>query len=102
MTAGTPEARRTQSAAAHEVQPSGTRQRVEAWTDKYRLVGQVYLPHRFTGGAARLSDVLNDPSRHLISLTGVAIYRRGDDQALAEHEFLLLNRASIEILRPLD
>ncbi len=32
----------------------------------------------------------------------VAMYRRGDDEVLAEQEFLLLNRAAIEVIRPLD
>ena len=81
---------------------SGKGQRVEVWTDKYRLVGQVYVPQLVSGGIARLSDVVNDPTRHFIPLTRVAMYRRGDDQVLAEYEFLLLNRASIELIRPLD
>ena len=83
-------------------QASGKGQRIEIWTDKYRLVGHVYVPQVTGGGTARLSDVINDPNRHFLPLTRVAMYRRGDDQALVEHEFLLVSRASIEMIRPLD
>ncbi len=85
-----------------EGQGSGKAQRVEVWTDKYRLVGHVYVPQVIGGGMARLSDVINEVNRHFIPLTRVAMYRRGDDQVVAEEEFLLVNRASIEIIRPLD
>jgi hypothetical protein len=77
-------------------------QRVEVWTGTFRLVGYIYLPQVVGGGTARLSTVLNDPSRQFIPLTRVAVYRRGDDQAVAQQEFLLVNRDSIEVLRPLE
>ena len=83
-----------------EGQP-GKAQRLEIWTDKYRLVGHAYVPQGI-GGPARLSDILNDPNKHFLPLTRVAMYRRGDDQVLVEHEFLLVSRATIEIIRPLD
>ncbi len=85
-----------------EGQAAGKGQRAEIWTDKYRLVGHVYVPQVIGGGTARLSDVVNDPNRHFLPLTRVAIYRRGDDQVVAQEEFVLVNRASIEIIRPLD
>ena len=85
-----------------EGQAAGKGQRVEIWTDKYRLVGHAYVPQVIGGGTARLSDILNDPNRHFLPLTRVAMYRRGDDQVVAQEEFLLLSRASIEIIRPLD
>ena len=77
-------------------------QRVEIWTGTYRLVGYLYLPQVVGGGPARLSDVLNDPNRHFLPLTRVAMYHRGADQVLAQQEFLLVSRASIEVLRPLE
>ena len=86
----------------NEGQSSGKGQRVEIWTDTYRLVGHVYVPRVMGGGTARLSDVINDPNRLFLPLTRVAMYRRGEDQVLVEHEFLLVSRASIDLIRPLD
>jgi hypothetical protein len=77
-------------------------QRVEVWTSTYRLVGYIYLPQIVGGGTTRLSTVLNDPTRQFIPLTRVAMYRRSDDQVVAQQEFLLVNRESIELLRPLE
>ena len=77
-------------------------QRVEVWTSTFRLVGYIYLPQVVGGGTARLSTVLNDASRQFIPLTRVVVYRRGEDQAAAQQEFLLVNRDSIEVIRPLE
>lgn len=85
-----------------DVRGSNRGQRVEIWTDKYRLGGYIHVPQVIALGAARLFDVRNDPARHFIPLTRVGMYRRGDDQAVAQQEFLLVNRASIEVIRPLD
>ncbi len=84
-----------------EWQGAGRGQRVEIWTGKYRLVGYIFVPEQ-AGRALRLSDVINDPHRPFIPLVKVAMYQRGDDELSMEQEFLLVNRASIEILRPLD
>ncbi len=87
--------------AVAEWQGIGRGQRVEIWTGKFRLVGHVFVPEP-PGRAVRLSDVINDPNRSFIPLVRVAIYQRGEDELLMEQEFLLVNRATIEILRPLD
>jgi hypothetical protein len=84
-----------------EARDAGKGQRVELWTEKYRLIGQVVLPEG-VGGSARLSDVVNNPNRMFLPLLRVSMYRRGDDQMISQHDFLLVNRAGIEILRPLD
>lgn len=84
-----------------EWRSSGRGQRVEVWTDKYRLLGHMFVPEE-AGRTVRLSDVINDPDRPFIPLVKVAVYGRGDDQILMEQDFLLVNRATIEILRPLD
>ncbi len=41
-------------------------------------------------------------NRQFIPLTRVVVYRRGEDQAAAQQEFLLVNRDSIEVIRPLE
>jgi len=84
-----------------ETWETGRGQRVEVWTEKYRLIGHIVLPDG-VGGSARLSDVINNPNRMFLPLLRVSMYRRGDDQIISQHDFLLVNRASIEILRPLD
>ncbi len=85
-----------------EVRSPERGQRVEVWTDTYRLVGYFYLPQVVGGGTARLSDIINDPQRRFLPLTHVALYRHGDEQPVAQQDFLLVNRDRIELLRPLD
>ena len=85
----------------NEWQGSGRGQRVEIWTDKYRLMGYIFVPEE-TGRNVRLSDVINDPDRPFLPMVRVAMYQRGGDELLMEQEFLLVNLAAIEILRPLD
>ena len=81
--------------------PPSTGQRVEIWTDAHRLVGHVFLPEKIAGTLMRLSDVVN-MNRQFIPLTRVSMYRRNDDELLGRHEFLLVNRDRVELLRPLE
>jgi len=84
-----------------EAREPGRGQRVEILTNAHRLVGNIFVPE--TGGRSlRLSDVMNEAMRPFLPLVKVAMYRRSDDEFLMEQAFLLVNRNSIEILRPLD
>jgi len=84
-----------------EARVPGRGQRVEILTNAHRLVGNIFVPE--TGGRSlRLSDVMNEAMRPFLPLVKVAMYRRSDDEFLMEQAFLLVNRNSIEILRPLD
>lgn len=78
----------------------GKGQRVELWTDKFRFVGHVHIPQGPM--SPRLSDVINDPHRMFLPLSRVSMFRRGDDQIISQQDFLLVNRSSIEVMRPLE
>lgn len=71
--------------------------RVEIWTDRYRLVGNIHIP--VTGYKARLSDVLNEEKRPFLALTDVSLYTLNGGEPLWRGGFLALNKASVILVK---
>jgi len=74
--------------------------RVEVWTDKHRIVGDLHVPTMGEGAKLRVSDALNQRDRIFIALSDVTIISaRG--RKIWQGEFLALNKGSIVLLKAL-
>jgi len=78
----------------------GEKTRVEVWTDRFLVAGDVHAPHSIRGTRDRLSDLLNQPGKPFLSLTDVMLYSLGK-RRLWRGEFLLVNKSSIVLVKAL-
>ncbi len=81
-----------------EIQVRGRTARVEIWTERYRLVGNVHIP---MGGGykGRLSDMLNEERRPFLAVTDVTLSSLNGQEVLWKGGFLAVNKASIVLIK---
>lgn len=79
----------------------GRKARIEVWTHKYRLIGNLHIPMG-QGYKARLSDVLNEEKRPFLPLTDITLYSMDGEALLWTGSFLALNKASIVLVKALE
>jgi len=76
----------------------GSTSRLEIWTDRYRIIGNAHLP-TWGGYTKRASDFLNDEGKPFLSLTDVTLSSLDGQDPLWRGDFLLVNRASIVLVK---
>lgn len=75
--------------------------RVEVWTDRHRIVGDVHVPSFGEGAKGRVSDVLNQRDRSFLSLSDVSVYGTTGSRRIWHGAFLAVNKSSIVLLKSL-
>lgn len=81
-----------------EIQTKVRTARVEIWTERYRLLGNVHIP---MGGGykGRLSDILNEERKPFLALTDVTLSSLDGQELLWKGEFLAVNKTSVILVK---
>jgi hypothetical protein len=74
--------------------------RVEVWTDRHRIVGDLHVPTFGEGAKWRVSDVLNQRDKSFLSLSNVSVYA-SNTKKVWQGAFLAVNKNSIILLKAL-
>jgi hypothetical protein len=74
--------------------------RVEVWTDRHRIVGDLHVPTFGEGAKWRVSDVLNQREKSFLSLSNVSVYA-SNGRRIWQGAFLAVNKNSIILLKAL-
>jgi hypothetical protein len=78
----------------------GKRIEVEMQTDTYKIRGTLFLPLAGEGGySSRLSDFLNNPDKHFLSLTDVKVEALPDPEVKWDAPFLAVNKSVVTMVR---
>jgi len=77
-----------------ETTVQGKKMRVEIITDRYRIVGDVFIQSA-NGYRSRLTDVLNQPDKTFLPLINVGMYSIDEDREEWKGNFLAVNKAGI-------
>ena len=78
----------------------GDKTRVEVWTDRFLVVGDVHAQHSIRGTRDRLSALLNQSEKPFLPLTDVVLYSLGKKR-LWRGEFLIVNKSSVVLVKAL-
>jgi hypothetical protein len=76
----------------------GEKTKVEVWTDRVLIVGDVHIPHSIRGVKDRLSDLLNQPGKSFLALTSVTLSSLSK-RRLWRGDFLAVNKPSIVLVK---
>lgn len=76
---------------------SKDRVRVVVVTNLYRIEGELHVL-----AGSRLSDSLNSKSKDFLAMTDAKVYRVDGEDALYSPSYLVVNRASIDAVFPLE
>lgn len=70
------------------------RRNVEFWTERYRIIGQIYAPTG-AGRSWRFSDILNKADRSFIPVCDVTVFSLNTNEIVWQGDFLALNKVFI-------